>query len=91
MTEVIVVTGFVLTVKLALWTPPATLTLAGIVAAAGLLLVSVTTAPEEEAAVLSVTVPCAVAPPATLLGFSVTEDTTVLVVPAKRLSSAIEL
>jgi hypothetical protein len=52
-----VVTELVVTVKVALVAPEAMLTLAGTVAAAVLLLESITTAPDDGAAVLSVTVP----------------------------------
>ena len=51
------VTELVVTVKVALLAPEAMLTLAGTVAAAVLLLESITTAPEDGAAALSVTVP----------------------------------
>jgi hypothetical protein len=57
----------------------ATVTLVGTVAAAGLLLVSVTVAPEAGAAALNVTVPCDEFPPTTALGFKVTELTTAAV------------
>jgi hypothetical protein len=52
-----VVTELVVTVKVALVAPEAMLTLAGTVAAAVLLLESITTAPDDGAAVFSVTVP----------------------------------
>jgi hypothetical protein len=73
MEEVDVVTGLEVTVKVALLTPDAMLTLAGTVAAAVLLLESVTTTPDDGAAALSVTVPWDVLPPTTLVGFSVNE------------------
>ena len=69
------VTACVLTVKLALLAPAGMVTLAGGLAAL-LLLESATCAPPVGAAALSVTVPvddCA--PPLTLVGFSVSEET----------------
>jgi hypothetical protein len=69
-------TELVFTVKVALLAPDAILTLAGTVAAAVLLLDRVTTTPGEGAAALSVTVPCDVLPPPTLVGFSVKELST---------------
>jgi len=74
-TVVLLVTALVLTVKLAVVAPAATVTLAGTRAAAVLLLESATTAPPEGAAPLNVTVPvddCV--PPVTLVGFRVNED-----------------
>ena len=68
-------TACVLIVKLALLAPAGMVTLAGTLAAL-LLLESATCAPPEGAAALSVTVPvddCA--PPVTLVGFSVSEET----------------
>jgi hypothetical protein len=68
-------TACVLTVKLALLTPAGMVTLAGTLAAL-LLLESATCAPPDGAAALRVTVPvddCA--PPVTLVGFSVSEET----------------
>src|SRR5438477_10998135 len=67
------VTAFVVTAKLALVVPPATVTEAGTVAAFRLLLVSVTTAPPAGAALVSVTVPVLPAPPISTEGFSVNE------------------
>jgi hypothetical protein len=69
--DVDALTELVLTVNVALVVPEAILTLVGTVAAAVLLLASVTTIPDEGAAELSVTLPCDVAPPATPIGFSV--------------------
>lgn len=65
-----VVTDTVLTVNATLVTPAATVTLAGTVATLVLLLDSVTTAPPEAAALVSVAVPCEALPPTTLVGVS---------------------
>ena len=54
--------------------PAATVTLAATVAAAVLLLVSVTTAPPVGAAAFSVTVPVDPVPPVTLVGFVVKDE-----------------
>ena len=62
--------------NVALVAPAATVTLAGTVATAVLLLPSVTTAPPAGAALLNVTVPVEEAPPVTLVGFRLTEVTT---------------
>ena len=62
-------------VKLALVCPAATVTLAGTVAAA-LLRDNVTTVPPLGAAAVRVTVPVALAPPVTALGFSVRTEGT---------------
>src|SRR3989449_1057233 len=72
-TEVDVPTGLVLTVKVALVAPSSTVTLAGTVAAAVLLLESVTCAPPAGAGPLSVTVPVEGLPPVTLVGFKLRE------------------
>ncbi len=69
-----VATALVVTVKVALVAPAATVTLAGTVATAVLLLERLTVAPPLGAAPLSVTVPCEELPPVTLLGFSVSEE-----------------
>jgi len=75
-TDVWLATGLVLTVKVAVAAPAATVTLAGTVAADVLLLVSVTAAPPVGAAPLSVTVPVDEAPPVADVGFTLTELTT---------------
>ena|SRR5713101_1572530 len=64
------VTVLVVIVNVALVAFAATVTLAGTCAAAVLLLVSVTAAPPLGAGPLSVTVPCELVPPTTLLGFA---------------------
>ena len=74
-TGVVANTPDVLVVKVVLVAPATTVTVPGTVAAAALLLESVTTAPPVGAAPLSVTVPCEELPPVTLIGFNVTEDT----------------
>jgi len=66
-------TALLLTVNVAEVAPAATVTEAGTVAAAVLLLVSATTAPPAGAAEPSFTVPVLLAPPATVIGFSATE------------------
>ena len=72
-TDVEDATGSVVTLKVAVVAPAATVTLAGTVAAAVLELVSVTTAPEGGALPVRVTVPVELTPPKTLVGASVTE------------------
>ena len=67
-------TALVLTVNVALVAPAATVTLDGTVAAAVLLLESVTVAPPAGAAPLSVTVPVEEFPPVTLVGFSESDE-----------------
>jgi len=75
-TEVDDDTGLVLTVKVALVTPAGTVTPEGTLAAAGLLLESRIWAPPAGAGPLRVTVPVEdCAPPTTLVGFSVSEET----------------
>jgi hypothetical protein len=66
-------TALVLTVNIALVAPAATITLAGTLAAAVLLLDSVTCAPPVGAGPLSVTVPVEEFPPVTLAGLSANE------------------
>jgi hypothetical protein len=66
---VVDVTELVFTVKVAVVAPAATVTFVGTVATAVLLLVSVTTAPPDGAAVINVTVPVEVLPPVTDAGF----------------------
>jgi len=64
----------VLTLKVALVLPAATVTLEGTVATDVLVLVRLTTAPPEGALPLRVTVPVELFPPFTLVGFKVTEE-----------------
>jgi hypothetical protein len=68
------VTVLVLTVKVALLAPAATVTLAGTVAAAVLSLERETAAPPLGACPLRVTVPVEGDPPVTLAGLSATEE-----------------
>ncbi len=70
-TAVALLTGVVVTVKLAVVVPAATVTLAGVVAAA-LLPDSETMDPPEGAGPFSVTVPVEETPPVTAAGFIVT-------------------
>ena len=77
-TDAEVDTVTVVTVRVAVVAPAATVTLAGTVAAEVLLLESVTTAPPAGAAALKVTVPVDELPPVTLAGFTLklASDTT---------------
>jgi hypothetical protein len=90
--DVEAVTDGVVIVKFALVAPDATVTLAGAVATAVLLLVRVTTAPPDGAALVSLTVPFDAAPPATLVGLTESDDSeaggggVVTVNPAARLT-----
>jgi hypothetical protein len=77
--EVDVLTELVLSVKVALLAPVATVMLTGTVTAA-LLLDRVTTTPGDGAAALRVTVPWDELPPTTLVGFNVNELITETVV-----------
>jgi hypothetical protein len=72
-TFVAVATALLLTVNVAEVAPAATVTEAGTVAAAVLLLVSAMRAPPAGAAEPSFTAPVLLAPPATVIGFNVTE------------------
>jgi len=67
-------TALVLIVNVALVAPAAIVTLDGVLATFVLLLESVTTAPPEGAAPLSVTVPVEEFPPVTLVGFTESEE-----------------
>jgi hypothetical protein len=67
-------TTLVLTVNVVLVAPAGTVTLEGTLAAAVLLLESVTCAPPDGAAPLSVTVPVEEFPPWTLVGLSESEE-----------------
>ena len=68
------VTDVVVTVKVALVAPAATVTLAGTVAAAVLALLRPTTAPPAGAPAVNVTVPCDELPPTTEVGVTLTDD-----------------
>ena len=75
MTAVDAVSALVLTVNVALVAPAGTVTLAGTLAAAVLLLESVTSAPPDGAGPLNVTVPVEdCVPPITLVGLSVSDE-----------------
>ena len=75
MTVVDASTTLVLTVNVALVAPAGTVTLEGVLATFVLVLESVTAAPPEGAAPLSVTVPVEVCvPPTRLVGFSVNKE-----------------
>src|SRR5207249_6455509 len=64
----------VVTVKVALVAPAATVTLVGTVAAAVLALLRPTTAPPAGAPAVNVTVPCDELPPTTEVGVTLTDD-----------------
>lgn len=74
MTLVLAVTATVVTLKVTLVAPAATVTLAGTLAAAVLLLVRVTSAPPVGAAAVRDTVPVEAAGPITLVGFTDSAD-----------------
>lgn len=67
---------FVVIVKVAEVAPAATVTFAGTVARAGLLLVSAMVAPPAGAALLSFTVPVEGDPPTTVVGLRLSDDST---------------
>ena len=67
-------TACVATANVALVAPAGTVTLPGTVATPGLALPSVTAAPPEGAAALSVTVPCVAVPPVTVAGLIDNDD-----------------
>ena len=69
--EAVAPTGSEVTVKVAVFAPAATVTLAGTVAAVVMLLDRVTTAPPEGEGPVKVTVPVEFDPPVTLDGFNV--------------------
>src|SRR5947208_8372177 len=69
-TVVLALTAAVVTGKLALEAPAGTVTLAGTAAAAGLLLDKGTDNPPAGATFASVTMPCAVSPPMTVVGLT---------------------
>jgi hypothetical protein len=71
-TDVLLATGMVVTVNVAVVAPPATVTFAGTVAADVLLLASVTVTPPVGAGPLNVTVPVDEVPPVTVVGFKLT-------------------
>ena len=73
--DAVLATAVVVTVKVAVVAPAATVTLAGTVAAA-LLLDKVTDSPPVGAALPKVTVPVDEVPPVTEVGFIVTDETT---------------
>lgn len=73
--DVLPATGLVVTVKVAVVAPGATVTLAGTLAAAVLLLDRMTTVPPAGAGPFNVTVPVDVPPPNTDAGLKLTEET----------------
>ena len=74
--EALAVTTTVVMVNLALLAPAATVTLAGTVATAVLVLARLTTTPPVGALPVSVAVPLTAFPPAVLVGLSVSDDKT---------------
>ena len=86
--DVLLATGLVFTVKVAVVAPAATVTLGG-TAAAVLLLVSATTAPPVAAGPLSVTVPVDEVPPVTDVGGPSTRELTTGAVTIKSLVSVV--
>ena len=80
-------TNVVVTVKLALVDPLATVTLLGTLALE-LLLLRVTTVPPEGAAALRVTVPVELFPPVTVVGFRLSEESVTLPVAGVMVSEA---
>lgn len=73
-TLVLVVTAEVLTLKVALEAPASTVTLAGTETTDVLALLSATTAPPLGAPAVNVIVPCAVVPPTTEVGLTLTAE-----------------
>lgn len=82
-------TGWVVTVKVRLVVPAVTVTLAGTVAAAVLLLDRATTLPPEGAAADSVTVPVDDVPPVTVVGLSESDDSVGPALPGVTVSPAV--
>ena len=80
MTPVFAVTAEVLTPKVAFEAPAATVTLAGTETTDVFPLLSVTTAPPLGAPLVNVIVPCAVVPPTTEVGLTLTADRLAVVV-----------
>ena len=80
MTAVFAATAEVLTPKVALEAPAVTVTLAGTETIDVFALLSVTTAPPLGAPLVNVIVPCAVVPPTTEVGLTLTADRLVVVV-----------
>jgi hypothetical protein len=87
-TGVDAVTADVVTVKVRLVLPAATVTLAGTVATDVLLLDSDTTVPPDGAAPVKVTVPCELLPPTTVVGLNETAESVGTLVPAVTVSTA---
>ena len=79
LTDLLLVTAYVVTVKLAVVEPDGTVMLAGTLAADVLLLESVTTAPAAGATLSRVTVPVEEVPPRTVPGFKEIELSTAVV------------